>query len=177
MVSSSDGCDSSISGQDNNWSSITFKRSVQEWKALQVKHMRLIDEKDTWDNLCLTFLPPLWDLCVDLISDFWFYLSCLPRKEDLESLCTGVDDIDFMKSYCMNNFLSLLKLPFGALYHPSLGPHSIIISSSWERPTQLWNLSTSLVNGNHISSWNLFFWKCFYHLLAQIINSLHFCCF
>lgn len=71
-----DRCDPTVGCEDHNWSGIALKGSVQEGEALEVEHMRLINEEYTRNDISLSFLTPLSHLDVDLIPDFLLDLTC-----------------------------------------------------------------------------------------------------
>ena len=49
-ISSSNGTNTSVSSKDNNRSKSWLKSSVEESKAFNIKHVHLIDEKDSWNK-------------------------------------------------------------------------------------------------------------------------------
>ena len=51
----------------------------------------------SWDNLRLSFLAPVGDFLVDLLSEFWFDFSGVSCEQGKESLRPTIDDIDFME--------------------------------------------------------------------------------
>jgi hypothetical protein len=67
--------DSAISCHDNDWGLIAFKGSVEEREAFNVKHMDLVNEKNTRHNLSSSFFSPFSDFLVNLLTDFRFYFS------------------------------------------------------------------------------------------------------
>ena len=44
----------------------SYESSVEEWEALDVEHVDLVDEEDAGSNLGFALLAPLGDLRVDL---------------------------------------------------------------------------------------------------------------
>jgi hypothetical protein len=68
----------------------------------------LIDEEDTWHNFGTAFFSPLSYLLIDLFSNLWLNFTNISSKESKETLSSAVNDIDFVQSDGMNDFLSLL---------------------------------------------------------------------
>ena len=136
VVGSSYLGDSSVGGHHDDWSLITFKSSVKERVALDIEHMHLIDEEDTWHDLSSSFLSPLGNFLVDLLSDFWFDLTNVSSEKSHKSLSSRIDDIDLVKGDSMNNLLSLLELSFRALHISSLWTSVVKIAASGEGPSK-----------------------------------------
>ena len=65
--------------------------------------------------LCLSLLPPLHNLGVDLFPNFALNLSRVSREESQESLGTAVDDIHLMERNGVDNLLTLLELTLRTL--------------------------------------------------------------
>jgi hypothetical protein len=97
--------------------------------------MDLINEQNSWHNLSSTFLSPFSNFLINLLSNLWLNFSNVSCKESQKSLSSGVDDIDFMKSNCMNNFLSLLEFSFWALHKAGLWSNVVVVSRAGERAT------------------------------------------
>jgi hypothetical protein len=87
---------------------IAFKSSVQVGEALNIKHVNFVDEKYARNNFSSAFLTPFSNFLIDLFADFWFNFADITRKECHETLSSGVDNIDLMKSDSMNDLFSLL---------------------------------------------------------------------
>ena len=58
----------SVCSKDDNGCQIAFKGSIEVCEALDIEHMDLIDEEDTWDQLCNTVIDVLVHYFVDLKS-------------------------------------------------------------------------------------------------------------
>lgn len=155
IVSSSDLGNTSVSGHHNDWCLVRLESSVQEREAFDIEHMDLIDEEDTWDNLCASLFSPLGDFLVDLLSDFGLDFSNISCEQGHESLRPRVDDIDFVECHGVHDLLSLLQLTLGALHESSLWSLVIEVAGSGEGFTQLRNLSGGLVDGDDVTSHDL----------------------
>lgn len=68
------------------------------------------------DDLSFSFLPPLGDLCINLISQFWLDLASIPREKGQEPLRTTVDNVYLVKRDSMNNFFTFLYFAIGTLH-------------------------------------------------------------
>jgi len=108
LVGSSDGCDTSIRGHDDDGCEFVLHGLIQERETLDVQHVYLIDEEDSWDDIGLYFFSPLSHLRVDLLSHLGLDLSCVTREEGHEALVAAVDDVDLVEVDRVNDFLSLL---------------------------------------------------------------------
>jgi len=130
IISSSDLGNTSVSGHHNNWCLVGLKSPVQEREAFDIEHVDLIDEEDTWDDLCTSFFPPLGDFLVDLLSDLRFDFSNISCEQGHESLRPRVDDIDFVEGDSVHDLLPLLQLTLGALHESGLWSLIIEITGS-----------------------------------------------
>ena len=76
-VCSSDFADTSVGGQNDDRSEIAFKGSVQVGEALNIEHVDLIDEKNTWDEFSNTMINIFIDNLIDFKSEFFCNFSLL----------------------------------------------------------------------------------------------------
>ena len=120
VLSATDLSDTSVSGHDDNRGLVTFESSIKEGEALDIKHVDLINEEDTWNDLSTSLLTPLSDLLVNLFSYFGLDLTDITSKQSHEALCSRVDDIYLVKCHGVDDFLTLLELTLGALDKSSL---------------------------------------------------------
>jgi len=127
IVGSTDLGDSSVSSHYHNRGLITFESSVKEREALDIKHMNLIDEKDTGHDFSAAFFTPFSNFLINLVANFGLNFSDITSKEGHETLTAGVDDINLMEGNSVDNFLTLLELSFGALNKASLGSNVIVV--------------------------------------------------
>jgi len=107
----------SVGGQDDDRSEIALKGSVQVGEALNIEHVDLIDEQDTWNKLGNTviyvFVHNFVDFKSQLLSDFGFLWSVdltHQRKEIVSTLRLGVSHIEIMKGNILNDFFLLVNI-------------------------------------------------------------------
>jgi len=74
--------------------------------------------KDTYtrDDLGLAFFLPFADFGVDLVAKFRLDFACVACEERQETLRSAVYNVDFVERYRMDDLLSFLDFPFGALH-------------------------------------------------------------
>lgn len=89
VIRPSDFGDPPIGGHHENGRHVVLERAVQKGEALNVEHVDLVYEKDTWHNLSLPFFPPLPHFGVDLLSNFVPDLPRVPREEGEKALGSG----------------------------------------------------------------------------------------
>jgi hypothetical protein len=70
--------------------------------------MDFINEKYTRDYFSSSLFSPFSYLLIDLFSNFGLNFSNISSKKSKETLGSTVDNINFMESDSMNNFLSFL---------------------------------------------------------------------
>lgn len=138
--------------------------------------MNLIDEKNSWYNLSFTLLSPLSYSFINLLSNLLCNLSCCSWKQSQKSLRSWINNIDFMKCDCMNNFFAFLNLTLRTVNESCLRAHSIIIRCSCKTTTSFRNFAGCFINCYNISRDYFFFLYCLYHFLSKIINCFHFSC-
>jgi hypothetical protein len=90
----------------------------------------LINEEDTWHNFGTAFLSPLSNLLIDLFSNLRLDFTNISSKESKETLGSAVNNIDFVKSNGVDDFLSLLQFSLRALNEAGLGSNIIVITAS-----------------------------------------------
>ena len=127
-------------------------------------------------------------LLIDLISNFLLNFTSITGEKGQETLGSGVDDVDFVKSDGVDNFLSLLEFTFGASDHLSLRALSIEFSGSAERSSEFSNSArglflskfkfekgmSHLVDSDNITSIDFFLLDGFDHFLTKVIDGFHF---
>jgi hypothetical protein len=74
-LSASDLANTSVGGEDDDWSEIGLKGSIEVSEALNIKHVHLIDEEDTWYKLSNTVINVFVDDFVDFESELLGDLS------------------------------------------------------------------------------------------------------
>ena len=94
--------------------------------------MDLINEENTWYDLCSPFFSPLSNLLVNLFTNFWLDFTDVTREKSHEALSSRIDDIDLVKRDGMDDFLSLLKFTLWALDESCLWSNIIIVTASGE---------------------------------------------
>ena len=166
VVGTTDVCDSSVCSQNYNRCSFTFKGSVEEGKAFHIKHVDLINKKDSRNNFSLTFLSPFCNLLINLFSNFLGNFTGSTWKQSQKSLGTRVNDINFMKTHSMNDFFSFFNLAFGTVHKSGLRSHSIIIRCPCEASSCFGNFSWSFIDCDDISSDYFLFLNCLNHFLT-----------
>jgi hypothetical protein len=90
----------------------------------------LINEEDTWHNFCTAFLSPFSYLLIDLLSNLRLDFTNISSKESKETLSSAVNNIDFVQSNGVDDFLSLLKFTLRALNEAGLGSNIIVVTAS-----------------------------------------------
>lgn len=166
IVCASDFSNTTVGCHDNNWSLVTFKRSIEEREALYIKHVDFIDEKHTRYDLSSSFFSPFSYFLINLFSDFRFNFTNITGKKGHETLCAGVNNINFMKGHRVNNFFSFLKFSFRTLYKSGLWTNVIIITAASKGSSKLRDFAACFVNGNNITSLDLLLRDCFNHFRA-----------
>jgi len=137
VVGASDLGDTSVGGHHHDGGGVTFEGSVQERVALDIEHMHLIDEQNTWHDFCSSFLTPLGNLLVNLLSDLGLDFTNVSSEEGHESLSSRVDDVNFVKGDGMHDLLSLLELSLRALNVSSLRSGVVEVTASCETSSKL----------------------------------------
>lgn len=174
VVCASDLCDSTVRCHHYDRSLIRLKCPVQEGEAFDVEHVNFINKKNARNNFCSSFLSPLGNLLINLLSDLWFDFSNVTGKQRHETLSSWVDDINFVQSHCMNHFLSLLKLSLWTLNKSCLGPLVVEITRSRERLSKLRNLSWCFVDCDDVSGHDFLFLNRLDHFVTEVVNGFHF---
>ncbi len=138
--------------------------------------MYLINEEDTRDDLSTALFSPLSNFLVNLFTNFRFNFTNVTSEKSHETLGSRVDDIDFVKSDCVDNFLTLLELAFWALHEAGLRANIVEIRAARKRATQLGNFAASLVNCDDVACHNFLLGDGFNHLGTQVVDGLHLGC-
>lgn len=135
--------------------------------------MNFVDEEHSRNNVSFPFFPPLWNFLVYLLSNFLSNLSCGSGEESQKSLRARVDDINFMQGNSVDYLFTLLDFSFWTVNKSSLWAHGIVVRCSCKASASLRDLSWSLIDGDDVSSDDLFLLNGFDHLLAQIVDGFH----
>lgn len=69
-----------------------------------------------WNDLRLSFFPPLTHFGINLLADFRLDLSGVSREKSQEALCATVNDVDLVQRHCVDHLFSLLQLSLRTLY-------------------------------------------------------------
>lgn len=122
VIRPSDFRDPPIGGHHKNGRHIVLERAVQKGEALNVEHVNLVYEEDTWHNLSLPFFSPLPHFGVDLLANFVPNLPRVPREEGEKPLGSGGEDrswcykfLGFYIHIFLNKYISFIFTP-----HPPL---------------------------------------------------------
>ena len=107
--------DASIGRHDDDRRELRLERAVEEGKALNVEHVRLVDHQDAGDDVGFAFLLPVGDLGVDLVPQLGLDLASVAGKEGEEALRSRIDDIDLVQGDGVDDFFADLQLAFWAL--------------------------------------------------------------
>jgi hypothetical protein len=135
--------------------------------------MDLVNEEDTGHNFGTALFAPFSYLLVYLFSNLWLDFTNITGKQCEETLSSAVNNVDFMKSHCMDNLLSLLELTLRALHKACLWSNVVVVAASSEGASELGDLTRGLIDGNDVTSDNLLLLNGFYHLLSKVVNGLH----
>jgi hypothetical protein len=92
----------------------------------------LVNKQNTWYNFSTAFFTPLGNFLVNLFAHFGFDFTDITSKERHKALLAGVDNINFVESHSVNDFLALLKFTFRALDKASLGTDVVVITAASE---------------------------------------------
>ncbi len=118
-VCSSDFTNTSVGGQDDDRSEIALKSSIQVGEALDIEHVDLIDEQDTWNKLSNTVIYVFVDDFVDFKSEFlgdfgflWSVDLTHQRKEIVTTLRTSVGHIEIVEGDVLNDFFLFVDISF-----------------------------------------------------------------
>jgi len=74
-LSTSDFANTSVSGEDDDWSEIRLESSIKVSEALNIKHVYLIDEEDTWHEFSDSVINVFVDDFVNFESELFGDLS------------------------------------------------------------------------------------------------------
>ncbi len=92
--------------------------------------MYLVNKQNTWYNFSSAFFTPLSNFLVNLLAHFGFDFTDITSKERHKALLAGVDNINFVESHSVNDFLALLKFTLRALDKASLGSDVVVITAA-----------------------------------------------
>ena len=106
-----------VGGEDDNWSQVTFKSSIEISETFNIKHMDLIDEENTWYKLGDTVVNVLVNNFVDfqsqLLGDFgllWSVDLAHQGKEVMTSLWSSICHIKIVQCHILYNLLLLVNI-------------------------------------------------------------------
>jgi hypothetical protein len=108
-------CDPSVASHNDNRRKLAFQSPIQEGEALDIQHVHFVDEEDTRYNIGFSFFSPICYLAVDLVTQFRLNLASIACEQCEETLCTRVDDVDFMQGDSVDDFFAYLQLAFRTL--------------------------------------------------------------
>merc|ERR1719318_151272 len=171
-----DLCNSSVCRHHNHRSHVVLHGAVEEGEALHVQHVNLVNEKHPRSNFCLPLFSPFRHFGVNLVPHPRFDLSCITTEESEESLSPRINHIDLVQSDSVYHLLPLLKFSLWTLDKPRTSPRSVIIPGSCKTPSQSCDLAGRLVDGDHVPRLHLLLDHRLDHLVAQVVDSFHFCC-
>ena len=92
--------------------------------------MYLVNKQNTWYNFSSAIFTPLSNFLVNLLAHFGFDFTDITSKERHKALLAGVDNINFVESHSVNDFLALLKFTLRALDKTSLGSDVVVITAA-----------------------------------------------
>ena len=178
--SASDLTNTSVGGEHHDWSEITLECSVHVGEALDVEHVDLIDEEDTWHELSDAVVNILVDDFVDFESKLLCDLSLLrsidlthQRQEVVTTLWPCIRHIKVMKSDILHNFLLLMDVTLGN--RNILLSFKIILRCVRVRSSYPLDSSTSSLDINDISDSNLLLLNIFINTWIKFQLLLTFC--
>mmetsp|Transcript_6849 Transcript_6849/g.19132 ORF Transcript_6849/g.19132 Transcript_6849/m.19132 type:complete len:353 (+) Transcript_6849:536-1594(+) len=163
----------SVGRNDQDGGHVGFQRPIQEGEALHIEHVHLIDEQDAGNDGGPSLLAPFGHLGIDLIPHLALDLAGISREQGQETLLPGIDDINLVQTYGVDDLLSLLQLPLWTLHEASLGPHGIVVSAAAEGTAELADLSAGLVNGDNVAGRHLLLGEGVDHLGPEVVHGLH----
>ena len=99
--------------------------------------MDLVNEEDTGHNFGTALFAPFSYLLVYLLSNLRLDFTNITGKQCEETLSSAVNNVDFMKSHCVDNLLSLLQLTLRALHKAGLRSNVIVVAASSEGASEL----------------------------------------
>mmetsp|Transcript_72480 Transcript_72480/g.212419 ORF Transcript_72480/g.212419 Transcript_72480/m.212419 type:complete len:368 (-) Transcript_72480:27-1130(-) len=119
-VRAADGADTSVCGKNDDRAQGGFKSAVQIRKALNVKHVNLVDEEHTWHQLCDALIYVPVDDLVDLQPELFCDL-CLPGLHEgahdaldvLAALWLRVRLVQVVQRHVLHHLLLLVDLALG----------------------------------------------------------------
>lgn len=116
-LSSSDLTDSSVGSKDDNWGKVGLKSSVKISEALDIKHVHLINEKDTWNKLGDTVIDVFVHNFVNFESQLFGDLGLLwsvdlahEGQEIVATLWLGVGHIEIVEGHILDDLLLLMDI-------------------------------------------------------------------
>ena len=85
-ISSSDLTDAPVGSEHDDRSQVALQCSIEVGEALDVKHVHLVNEQHTWDDLGATLLSPLSNFLINLLADLRLDFTNISGKESHKSL-------------------------------------------------------------------------------------------
>ena len=111
---------SSVGGQHDGRGHGGLEKGVEVGETLDIEHMNLVDEDDTWDDLCNALVNIALDDFVDLSAKFIGDLCPATLDETahdthdiLSALGPGVCSIEVTEGDILNEFLALVDIALG----------------------------------------------------------------
>ena len=110
----------SVCGQHHGGRHGGLEEGVEVGETLDIEHMNLVDEDDTWNDLCNTLVNIALDDFVDLSTEFIgdFCPATLDETahdahDILTALWSGICSVKIAKGDILNEFLALVNIALG----------------------------------------------------------------
>lgn len=87
-----------------------------ECEPLSILCERGREKTNARDDFGFAFFPPFGNLGVYLVSEFRFDFASIAGKESEKTLCSAVDDVDFVEGNRVDDFFALLYFALWALH-------------------------------------------------------------
>lgn len=81
VIGSSNVSDPSVSCQYDHRGCLALQCPIQKWETFHIKHVDLVNKKNSWDNLSFSLLSPLRHFFINLLSDLLCNLTSGTRKQ------------------------------------------------------------------------------------------------
>ena len=117
---STDKSFASVGSEDDGRCHGGLEEGVEVGETLDIEHVNLVDEDDTWNDLCNALVNIALDDFVDLsskfVSDFCpatFYEAAHDAHNVLATLWSSVSGVKIAEGNILNEFLALMDIAFG----------------------------------------------------------------